>query len=96
MTVAAVCSKEVILFVVSLFVWFDVSRPSQELRSVHLTTVKPVLIDKTKVLKTNGSLMKVEKYWRMLSWNGLEIQFLIFIEWPLKTGFTAHFFPGQA
>ena len=40
-------------------------------------TVKPVLsghskIDKTKVLKTTGSLMKVTKYCRMLSWNILQ------------------------
>ena len=40
-------------------------------------TVNPVLsrhskIDKTKVLKTTGSLMKVAKYCRMLSWSILQ------------------------
>ena len=57
-------------------------------------------MDKTKVLKTYGSLMQVESiaecslgafcnildlYLAIIS---LEDQFLSFFEWPLKTGFT--------
>ena len=71
-------------------------------------TVKPVLsghskIDKTKVLKTTGSLMKVTKYCRMLSWNILQYFwpalsdkrswkpiFGLLFERPLKAGFTAY------
>ena len=68
-------------------------------------TVKPALsrhskIDKTKILKTNGSLMKVESiaecspwsilqnFWLSLSDNRSWKPFLVFFEWPLKTGFT--------
>ena len=67
--------------------------------------VKPVLIghskiDKTKVLKTNGSLMKVESIAFCNTFNlhkaiiGLENQCLVFFEWPLKTGFTVYKFMG--
>ena len=57
------------------------------------TTVKPVLrghlkIDKTKVLKTNGSLMKVKTFDLQLVLIRLINQFLVFFEWLLKTGFT--------
>ena len=65
-------------------------------------TVTPVLsghskIDKTKVLKTNGSYMKVESIaecslgafcniFGLHSWKPI---FGLFFEWLLKTGFTA-------
>ena len=50
-------------------------------------TVKPVLsghskIDNTKILKTNGILMKVEK---------AIISLGLLFEWPLKTGFIVLF-----
>ena len=69
-------------------------------------TVKPVVsghskIDKTKVLKTNGSLMKVESiaecslgafcntFYLHLAKIGLKKQYLVFFfEWPLKTDST--------
>ena len=65
-------------------------------------TVKPILsghlnIDKTKSLKTNGNLMKVESIaeyvWSALSnnWSWKPI-FGILFEWRLKTGFTVKSF----
>ena len=71
----------------------------------HRNTVKPVLsghakIDKTKVSKTNGSLMKVESiaecslgaFCNTFDLHnaiiGLETNFGLLFEWPLKTGFT--------
>ena len=72
-------------------------------------TVKPVLsrhskIDKTKVLKTNGSLMKVESVaecslrafcntfdLHLISDNRSETNFWYSFEWPLKMGFTGGF-----
>ena len=65
-------------------------------------TVKPVLnghsnIDKTKVLMTNVSLMKVKSIAECSSGNCIKQfcpknQFLVFFfEWPLKTGFTVCF-----
>ena len=62
-------------------------------------TVKPVLnghskIDKTKVSKTNGSLMKDESTAKLLSWtcikqsSVLKPNFGLLCEWLLKTGFT--------
>ena len=68
------------------------------------STVKPVLsshsiIDKTKVLKTDGSLMQVESiaecflkaFCNTFDLDnviiGPENQYLVFFEWPLKTGF---------
>ena len=71
-------------------------------------TVKPVLsshskIDKTKILMTNGSLMKVESItecslWSILQyfWPALSANqswkpiFGLLFEWPLKTGFTVY------
>ena len=68
--------------------------------------MKPALsghskIDKTKILKTNDSLMKVESiaecspwsilqyFWPALSDNwSWKPNFGLFFEWPLKTGFT--------
>ena len=72
-----------------------------------VTTVKPVLsshskIDKTKILMTNGSWMKVESiaecspcilqyFWPALSHNRSRItNFGLLFEWPLKTGFTVY------
>ena len=74
--------------------------------AIEKNTVKPVLSghskeDKTKILMTNGSLMKVESiaerslwsilqhFWPALSniWSWKLIFGLLF-EWPLKTGFT--------
>ena len=77
-----------------------IPRPSH----FYWNTVKTVLsghskIDKTKILLTNGSLMKVESiaecwsilqyFWPALSdnWSWKPIFGLLF-EWPLKTGFT--------
>ena len=71
------------------------------------TSVKPVLsghskIDKTKALKTDGSLIQVESiaecslgaFCNTLDMHqaiiGLKTQFLIFFEWPVKTGFTVY------
>ena len=71
-------------------------------------TVKPVLsghskIDKTKILMTNGTSMKVESIAECFSWKeehsefafdmqlaimGLENHFGLLFEWLLKTGFT--------
>ena len=72
------------------------------------STVKPVFsshskMDKTKILMTNGSLMKVESIAECSPWSILQyfwpassdnrswipISGLLF-EWPLKTGFTVH------
>ena len=72
-----------------------------------INTVKPVLsghlkiIDKTKVLKENGGLMKVESsaecsprsilqyFWPALGDNRYrKLIFGVLFEWPLKTGFT--------
>ena len=63
----------------------------------NINTVKPVLsrhsnIDKTKILMINGSLMKGQKYCRMLpvlsNILSLKKHFLFIFEWLLKTGFT--------
>ena len=65
------------------------------------STVKPVLsrhskIDKTKVLKTNGSLMKVESIVECSNLPSVSYHlslislFLSIFEWPLKTGFTVY------
>ena len=74
--------------------------------SVLAITVKPVLsghskIDKTKILMTNGSIMKVESiaecspwsilqyFWPALSNNwSWKPFFVCLFEWPLKRGFT--------
>ena len=75
------------------------------LDSFNSYTVKPILsshskIDKTKVIKTDGSLMEVESIAECslgafcitfdlhLAIIGLENQYLVLFEWPLKTGFT--------
>ena len=67
------------------------------------TSAKPVLsghskIDKTKALKTDGSLIQVKsiaEYCNTLDMHqaiiGLKTQFLIFFEWPVKTGLTVCF-----
>ena len=75
-------------------------------------SVKPVLsghskIDKTKVLKTNGSLMKVKSIAecsKKAFCNSFDLHqaiislmkpmFGLLFEWPLKIGFTVHVFGG--
>ena len=57
--------------------FFGSGKLRPEIFTLHGSTVKPVLsghskIDKTEVLRTDGSLMKVEKYCRMLSWSILQ------------------------
>ena len=76
-----------------------------QVTSLQLTKVKPVLsghtkIDKTRVLKTNGSLMKVVSiaecslgaFCNTFDLHeviiDLEPKFFVFLEWSLKTGFT--------
>ena len=55
--------------------------------------------DKTEVLTTNGSLMKVKSiaewsilqyFWPAYTITGLGSQFLVFFDWPLKTDFTVY------
>ena len=85
---------------------FDKSKAGQ-LSVTDQSTVNRVLsghskIDKTKILMTNGSLMKVKRiaecspwsilqyFWHTLSHNPTwKLIFALFWEWSFKTGFTA-------
>ena len=76
---------------------------------INAHTVKPVLsghskIDQTKILMTNGSLMKVESIEEAFCNTfdlhpaiiGLENQLRSFFEWPLKTGCTVLLYCTQS
>ena len=83
-----------------------VCKITQNAKSSNISTVKPVLsghskIDKTKVLMTNGSLVKVKSIAECSDWSILQYFwpafsdnqywkpiFGVHFEWPLKTGFT--------